>query len=144
MYLFFYRHFDYCCEIWGNTYKTSLQCLFILQKRVIRTVTHSDYLANTNEIFVKLCVLKLKDIIAYKSYLLAFKAFNNMLPLILNSLFVVKSGPYSMRHTNNFVGTICKSNMRSLNVIMVALNNWNKLPNQVKLIFTKFSLKLCY
>ena len=65
------------------------------------TITHSDYLANTNKIFVKLCVLKLKDIIAYKSYLLAFKDFNNMLPLILNSLFVVKSGPYGMRHTNN-------------------------------------------
>ena len=69
----FYPHFDYYCEIWGNKYKTSFQCLFILQKIVIRTITHSNYLANTNEIFVKLCVLKLKYIIAYKSYLLAFK-----------------------------------------------------------------------
>ena len=65
-----------------------------------------------------------------------------MLPLILNSLFVVKFGPYSMRHTNNFVGTICKSNMRSLNVIMVALNNWNKLSNHVKLISSYTSYKV--
>ena len=65
-----------------------------------------------------------------------------MLPLILNSLFVVKYAPYSMIHINNFVGTICKSNMRSLNVIMVALNNWNKLPNQVKLISSYTSYKV--
>ena len=49
---------------------------------MIRTITHSDYLANMTELSVKLCVLKLNDIIAYKSYLLAFKASNNMLPLI--------------------------------------------------------------
>ena len=42
-------------------------------------------------------LLKLKDIIAYKSYLSAFKDFNNMLPLTLNYLFVIKSGPYIMR-----------------------------------------------
>ena len=47
--------------------------------KMIRTITHNDYLPNTNEIFVKLCVLKLKDSFAYKSYLLAFKAFNNKL-----------------------------------------------------------------
>lgn len=41
------------------------------------------------------------------------------------------SGPYGMRYTNNFVGTIHKSNMRSLNV---SLSNWNKLPNHVKLL----------
>ena len=65
-----------------------------------------------------------------------------MLLLILNLLFVVKSGPYSMIYTNNFVGSICKSNMRSLNVIMVALNNWNKLLNHVKLISSYTSYKV--
>ena len=65
-----------------------------------------------------------------------------MLPLILNSLFVDKSSPYSMRYTNNCVGTICKSDMRSLTVIIVALNNWNNLPNHVKLISSYISYKV--
>ena len=34
-------------------------------------ITHSDYLATNNDLFVKLCILKLKCIIAYKSYLSA-------------------------------------------------------------------------
>ena len=47
-----------------------------------------------------------------------------------------------MRYTNNFVGTICKSNRMSVNVIMVALNNWNKLPNHVKLMSSYTSYKV--
>ena len=44
----FYPHLDYCCDVWGNSYKSNIQCLFLLQKNVIRKITHSDYLANTN------------------------------------------------------------------------------------------------
>ena len=86
--------------------------------------------------------LKLKNMIGYKSYLLAFKAFNNMLPLILNFLFFIKSGPYSMRCTNNCVGIICKSNIRSLSVSMIALNILNKLSNHVKPISSYTSYKI--
>ena len=74
---------------------------------------------NTNELCVKLNILKLRDIVKYKSYLFAFKAFNGKLPSALNSLFIIKLGPYGMRSTNNFVGTIYKSNIRSFNVVMI-------------------------
>ena len=130
----FYPHIDYCCEIWGNTYSTNIQCLYLLQKRVVRNVTHSEYLASTNELFIKLNILKLKDIVKYKSYLFAFKAFNSKLPSTLNSLFTIKSCPYGMRSTDTFVGTICKSNIRSFNVVIISLNLWNSLSNAVKRI----------
>ena len=72
--------------------------LIHITKKGIKTITCSNYLANMNSIFVKLDVLKLKDIIAYKTYLLSLQS----------SCFVIKSGPYSMRYTNNFIGTIHK------------------------------------
>ena len=56
------------------------------------------------------------------------------LPSTLNSLFIIKSGPYGMRSTDNFVGIICKSNIRSFNVIIIAVNLWNTLSNAVKRI----------
>ena len=28
----FYPHIDYCCEVWGNTYKINIHSLFLLQK----------------------------------------------------------------------------------------------------------------
>ena len=32
----FMPYLTYCCEVWGNNYKTRIQSLFILQKRAIR------------------------------------------------------------------------------------------------------------
>ena len=29
----FYPHIDYCCEVWGNTYKSNIHSLFLLQKK---------------------------------------------------------------------------------------------------------------
>ena len=57
----------------------------------------------------------------YKSYFFAFKAFNSKLPSTLNSLFIIKYGPYGMRSTDNVVGTICKSNIKPFNVVIMAL-----------------------
>ena len=65
-------------------------------------------------------------------YCIQIQTFNKMLHLNYHS--VMKSGNYSVRYRYNFIGTICKSNMRLLNVIMIALNIWNKLSNDAKLI----------
>ena len=78
----------------------------------------------------------------YMIYLLIFKAFNNMSLLTLNSLFVIKSGPYSIRYINNYVGTICKSNTRSLNVIINILNSWKTLSKHVKFISSYLSFNV--
>ena len=48
--------------------------------------------------------VKIKDN-AYINYIYqpSILLSSNMLPLTLNSLFITKSGPYSMRYTNKFV-----------------------------------------
>ena len=67
--------------------------IFITKKRVIRNITHSEYLASRNELFANLNVLKLRDIVKYMFYyVFAFEAFNGKLPSILN-LFFIKSSP---------------------------------------------------
>ena len=70
---------------------------------VIRNITYSEYLTSTNELFAKPNILKLRDIVKYKSYLLAFKAFNCKFPSTLNSLFIIKFGLYSIQFNSLFV-----------------------------------------
>ena len=36
-------YLTYCCEVWGNNYKTRIQSLFILQKRAIRICLNTNY-----------------------------------------------------------------------------------------------------
>ena len=40
-------YLTYCCEVWGNNYKTRIQSLFILQKRAIRICLNTNYKCHT-------------------------------------------------------------------------------------------------
>ena len=72
------------------------------------------------------------EIIEYKLNLLDFKVFNDMLPVTLNSYFNVEHSTYGMSSTKNFPEAVCKSNIRSLNIISITLRLWNTLYKQIK------------
>ena len=57
-------HIQYCTPIWCSTYLTHLLPLFKLQKKVICTITNSDYFEHTQPLFKKKTnnILKLFDI----------------------------------------------------------------------------------
>lgn len=47
-------YLEYGIEVWGKTYKTTLQSLFILQKRAIRIVHNAHFKAHTNDLFFQI------------------------------------------------------------------------------------------
>ena len=40
-----------CAEIWGNTYKSNIQCIFLLQKKIVRIVYGANFKDHTDVIF---------------------------------------------------------------------------------------------
>jgi hypothetical protein len=50
---------------WGNTYATTLQPLFILQKKAMRIMTFSKYDQHSSPLFKKLKIIKLFDLITF-------------------------------------------------------------------------------
>lgn len=81
-------YFNYCAEIWGNAYKTTLMPLILLQKRVIRIINKAGYRDHTNPLFIRSRLLKLKDIIDLQTLLIMLKARHKILPQDLQDLFV--------------------------------------------------------
>ena len=51
-------YLTYCCEVWGNNYKTRIQSLFILQERAIRICLNTNYKCHTKPLFYQLRSLK--------------------------------------------------------------------------------------
>ena len=51
-------YMNYCCEFWGNNYKSRIQPLYMLQQNAIRICKHGGYLSHTRPIFTisTLCV----------------------------------------------------------------------------------------
>ena len=54
---YIYPYLIYCIEIWGNAANCHLQPLLLIQKKIVRIITFSDYLAHTEPIFKELKVL---------------------------------------------------------------------------------------
>ena len=76
LYLYYalvYPFLTYCIIAWGNTYQTSLQPLFVLQKKAIRIITFSSFIEHTSPLFKDLNVIKVfaevtvhNDVFMYK------------------------------------------------------------------------------
>ena len=77
----------YCCEVWGNNYKTRIQSLFILQKIAIIFCLHTDYKCHTKPLLYQLRSLNVFDTIYLNSLVFMYKAFHNLLPTNVLSYF---------------------------------------------------------
>ena len=54
---YIFPYMTYCIEVWGCASQTQLNCLFLLQKKIIRIMNFSHYLAHTNPLFLTMKVL---------------------------------------------------------------------------------------
>ena len=70
---------NYCNKIWANTYQTHLNPIVILQKRIVRTLTNSDFLAHTQPLFHQLNILPINKLRQYDLVLYFHKNRNSLL-----------------------------------------------------------------
>ena len=88
-------YLTYCSEIWGNTYRTTINGLFLLQKRAVRIVYKAEYWSHTKPIFYELKTLNIFDIIEHKTALLMYKAYHRLLPDSIWKYFTNVTHSYS-------------------------------------------------
>ena len=85
---YIYPYMTYCIEVWGCASQTQLNCLFLLQKKIIRIMNFSHYLAHTNPLFLSMEVLPLRKIFFYKVGLIMYKYSLNLLPECIAHLYL--------------------------------------------------------
>ena len=140
-----YPHLIYGILLWGNAYKTHLESLFKLQKRLIRIITKSKRLASTVELFRQLKILKIFDIYTLKLHLFMFLHNMLALPKILIPMFNHRHTKYNTRSDNNYELPFCRTNTKqrfiiyqgplrfnSLNNNRKSLTNYNTFKKQIK------------
>ena len=130
-------YLTYCCEVWGNNYKTRIQSLFILQKRAIRIIClNANYKCHTKPLFYQLRSLNVFDIIDLNSLVLMYKAFHNSLPANLLSYFKKVNGSHnhSTRNNNlNFKVRYRRTTKKALSICVSGSKMWNSLSPDNKL-----------
>ena len=85
----FLPYLTHCAEIWGNTYKSYTQCIFLLQKKLVRIVYGAHFRDHTDDIFQDLNFLKFYDLVKLQICEVTYRAFKKTLPVNLNNIFTV-------------------------------------------------------
>ena len=131
----FLPYINYCSEIWGNTYATNVECITVLQKRVVRLICGARRLDHTNPLFKQLGILKFVDLVKFKTSIIMFKAYHNVLPDSLQKMFSLRVQIYDTRQKCTFSVHSCQYQRK----IDVHLNIWREImefityrPNQLQ------------
>jgi len=80
-------YLNYCCLIWGHSSQSLTNKLSILQKKAMRIIDNQSRIAHSNPIFVKLKLLKLKDIAKQQSIILMHSVITQQAPTLIRSIF---------------------------------------------------------
>ena len=75
----------------GNTTKSNLNRLFLIQKKAIRIISGSKFLDHTEPLFTHLKLLPLEKMIELRVSIFMYKHYNASLPENLSTLFVKNS-----------------------------------------------------
>ena len=87
-YTFVYPYLTYCNTIWGKAANIYVSRIFLLQKRIIRIVCNSHFLAHTTPLFKQCKVLTIYNINLYCTGVFMFKYYKGLLPDIFADMFI--------------------------------------------------------
>ena len=122
-YSIFYSHANYGCNVWGLTTNENIECIEILQKKCVRILSFAPYGAHTNQLFINLNLLKLRDIIKLNQLMLVYDYYEGNLPADLMTLF----RPSSEVHSTNMQ---LNSTIKSLSKITTFI----KIPKTILIL----------
>ena len=90
----------YCVEIWGSASDAHLLPLILLQKKIVRVINFSPYLAHTKDTYLKLNILPFKDLVVHRIGMQMFKNNLGFLPNAVGNLFTANATIHSYNTRN--------------------------------------------
>ena len=105
-------------------------CIYLLQKRIVRLITKADYLANTAPLF---CQLRLLDIFSINSFSIAifiYSYHHNLLSVTFECFFTTgeQFHQYNTQTAFQYRSHFCRTNIKKLSVLYQGPKVWNSLP----------------
>lgn len=131
-------NFIYCITIWGNSYKSNLHQLHLLQKKIIRILTRSEFYAHTEPLLYKRKMMNIYKMHEYFIGIFVFKSLNNLLPEQFCNIF---SHNFNARHSLNLRPVYCRKKACQFSIKIAGPNIWNKFSNNVKISKSIFTFK---
>ena len=78
---------QYGILVWGLTYETYINPVFLLQKRVVRAISFERFTSHSNPIFSDLKILKLHDLFQLKLLCFVYESVHKISPICFHNFF---------------------------------------------------------
>ena len=132
-----YPYLIYCVLIWGDAADAHLNPLIIIQKKIIRIITQSDFMAHTPPLFFQTKILAFNDI--YKHVLGTY-----MFKQHLTSSINYAAHSYNTRNIHNATPTFQRLSICQRSLTYNGPRLWNSIPISIKNSNTLSSFKKNY
>ena len=144
-YAFIYPYLIYCNHIWGNTYKTTLSKLQILQNKAICITTGSPPRTNNETLYRQNCMLNLNKINTYLVGKFMYDVYHGIVPDIFEGMFVYNNmiHNHDTRISGHLHPPTISSNLSQNSIRYHGVIIWNKiLTAAINPDFSEVSFKI--
>ena len=86
-YTLIYPFLIYGIIVWGNTYPSTIQPLFVLQKKAMRIITFSEYNEHSSPLSKLLNIIKIFDLVTFHIASFMYKFHHRLLPSAFDNFF---------------------------------------------------------
>ena len=102
------------------------------KKRVVRIIANLSKYAHTNEVFKTFKMLKLREMVEYKTSILMFNAYHGKVSNNLKLLFKPgKTSQYNTRQNNRLKVAYRRTNIKIFCILSIGCKLWNSLHDNV-------------
>ena len=138
-------YLQYCNICWGNTFKTHLDRIFKLQKRILRIIAQTHYLAHTQPLFKKFKLLNINQLNNYHtgSFIYRYLHEHESIPASLQSLFILNNQIHNhhTRSANKIHLPKTRTVLRQQFIRYAGAKLWNSLPKKLTSASSLYSFK---
>ena len=128
-YAFIFPYLMYCNHIWGNTYKTNLSKLQVLQNKAVRIVTGSSRRSNIENIYRCNGIMNLDFINTYLVGKFMYKVYHKDVPTIFDDFFMrnYHLHDHYIRTANHLHVPFASTNLSKTGIRYQGVIVWNKI-----------------
>ena len=145
-YSFIYPYITYCIEVWGTAFKSYLDSISKIQRKVIRVIFSLSYRKNVQEYFIQANILDIHQLYILITCLFMFKYRKGSLPIVFGSFFNYVNHGYGTRNQFLLKIPLCRSKFSQMRVHFMGVKIHNFLYDKIdwNVSFHSFKKKLKY
>ena len=125
-------------HVWGLTYPTHLNKVFILQKKIIKCMTFNDIMVPSSPLFHELEFLNLNDINNLQTASFVYECINGLAPQYFENFFTSLSSKYSIGTRQSKKGNLFLERQNTVqygvrSIQYAGAKLWNSIPCEFRL-----------